>query len=531
MAGTTTNRRQDPDGRLRGAQGAPNRHRHNAGVNAEHQHAQLPRSARSARRRAGIRRYYRNTIGSTVVPGLGLIPTRLRTLGWLLTGGFVLSLLVLVVLVLTSGALQTALSIGLSRNRLLAVFFAMLVAAALWCAGIVLTAWASRPRIYAAIDRLLMPAFAAFCCALVIVPSVMIGRVLTEQRSVVAVVFGSDAGSSSNPDAEKKDPWAGVPRVNMLLLGSDAGVGREGTRTDSMLVASINTKTGDTVLFGIPRNLENVPFPASNPLHALYPVGYNCGDQCLMNGIWTLAEDHKDLFKGVKSPGLTSTKDVIGEVLGLRITDTTVIDLEGFQQLVDAMGGIDVNVQHRVCVDCKAVGGQVVFTSGKEEYIQPGPQHLDGRLALWYARSRAESDDFDRMRRQRCVTGAILDQANPLRLLANYGELAKALKDNVSVSIPQDDLPAWADLVTRVQKGTIRSLPLTNKVIDVGRPDFDRIHGLVREAISPVVKTSTPTASSSPTTPTTPTTPTATTTPSPNASPTTDTLTELSASC
>jgi LCP family protein required for cell wall assembly len=291
-----------------------------------------------------------------------------------------------------------------------------------------------------------------------------------------------------------------------------------------MMVVSTNTKTGDTLLIGIPRNLERVPFPRSNPLHALYPNGYDCGDECLMNGIWTLAEDHKDLFKGVKSPGLTSTKDVIGEILGLRITDTTVIDLEGFQQLVDAMGGIDVNVQHRVCVNCKAVNGQVVFTSGKEEYIQPGRQHLDGRLALWYARSRAESDDFDRMRRQRCVTGAILDQANPLRLLANYGELAKALKDNVSVSIPQDDLPAWADLVTRVQKGTIRSLPLTNKVIDVGRPDFDKIHALVRQVISPAPKPSTPTTSSSPTS--------RTSTPStPSSTPTTDTLTELSASC
>ncbi len=447
-------------------------------MNAEHP---APRTVQAARRRAGIRRFYRNTIGSTVVPGLGLIPTRLRTLGWLLTGGFVLSLLALVVLILTSGALQTALSIGLSRGRLLAVFFAMVVAAGLWCAGIILTAWASRPRTFTVLDRWLMPAFATACCLLVVVPSVMVGRVLTEQRSIVSVVFGSGGSSSSNPDTAKPDPWADVPRVNMLLLGSDAGVGREGIRTDSMLVASIDTHTGNTVLFGIPRNLENVPFPTTSPLHKLYPEGYNCGDECLMNGVWTLAEDHKDLFPASeKSPGLTATKDAIGEVLGLDIGDSTVIDLEGFEQLVDAMGGIDVNVQHRVCVNCKSVGGQVVWTTGKEEYIEPGQRHLDGRLALWYARSRAESDDFDRMRRQRCVTGAILDQANPLRLLANYGQLAKALKDNVSVSIPQEDLPAWADLVTRVQKGTIHSLPLTNKVIDVGRPDFAKIHALVR---------------------------------------------------
>lgn len=502
-------------------------------MNAQHDPAHVPRSTRTARRRAGIRRFYRNTIGSTVVPGLGLIPTRLRTLGWMLTGGFVLCLLVLVVLVLTSGALQTALSIGLSRNRLLAVFFALLISAALWCAGIVLTAWASRPRVMTTVDRWMMPAFAALCCVLVIIPTVVVGRVLTEQRSVVDVVFGG-GDSSSNPDTDKNDPWADVPRVNMLLLGSDAGVGREGVRTDSMLVASIDTRTGDTVLFGIPRNLENVPFSASNPLSQLYPEGYNCGDECLMNGIWTLAEDHKDLFPADDpSPGLTATKDAIGQVLGLEMSDTTVIDLEGFEQLVDAMGGVDVNVQRRVCVNCKAVGGQIVWTNGVEEYIEPGPQHLDGRLALWYARSRAESDDFDRMRRQRCVTGAILDQANPLRLLANYGDLAKALKDNVSVSIPQSDLPAWADLVTRVQQGTIRSLPLTNKVIDVGRPDYDLIHQLVQEAISPQPATPSTTTTTTPSTTTTtePTDPVTDPSVPVTESPTTDTLTELSASC
>ncbi len=328
-------------------------------MNAEPEPDDLPRAARTARRRAGIRRYYRNTLGSTVVPGLGLIPTRLRTFGWLLTGGFVLSLLALLVVVLTSGALRTALSIGLSRNRLLVAFVLVLAAAILWCVGILLTAWASRPRTYATLDRWLMPAFAAVCCAVVVVPSVMVSRVLTEQRSVVSVVFGNAGGSSSDPDTEKKDPWADVPRVNMLLLGSDAGVGREGVRTDSMLVASINTKTGDTVLFGIPRNLENVPIPASNPLHTLYPEGFNCGDECLMNGIWTLAEDHKDLFPASeRNPGLSSTKDVIGAVLGLKITDSTVIDLEGFEQLVNAMGGVDVDVQKRVCVDCKSVDGQ-----------------------------------------------------------------------------------------------------------------------------------------------------------------------------
>ena len=91
------------------------------------------------------------------------------------------------------------------------------------------------------------------------------------QRDVVASLFGVQQGTPEEEETNAQpgtgvDPWEGVSRVNMLLLGSDAGDDRIGTRTDSMIVASINPQTGDTLLFSLPRNLENVPFPKTNPL-------------------------------------------------------------------------------------------------------------------------------------------------------------------------------------------------------------------------------------------------------------------------
>ena len=181
------------------------------------------------------------------------------------------------------------------------------------------------------------------------------------------------------------------------------------------------------------------PFPESNPLHALYPNGYDCGDECLMNGIWTLAESRPDLFPGVKNPGRQSTVDVVGEITGLDIHQSVVINLRGFKALVDAMGGVDVNVQQRVCVECHtSSSGGIEFTGDKQEYIEPGLQHLDGRHALWYSRSRAGSDDFSRMRRQRCVAGALMQQADPVGLLQSYPQLAKVVKNNVSIDIPRE---------------------------------------------------------------------------------------------
>ena len=205
-----------------------------------------------------------------------------------------------------------------------------------------------------------------------------------------------------------------------------------------------------------------------------------------MNGIWTLAEGRPDLFPGVKNPGRQSTVDVVGEITGLDINQSVVINLRGFKALVDAMGGVDVNVQQKVCVECHTgtSSGGIVFTGDKQEWIEPGLQHLDGRHALWYARSRAGSDDFSRMRRQRCVAGALMEQADPVGLLQSYPKLAKVVKSNVSIDIPRAELPAWVDLALRIQKGgSIRSLPLTANVVRPGNPDFAKIRALVKKGL------------------------------------------------
>jgi LCP family protein required for cell wall assembly len=444
--------------------------------------------------------YYRRIALGTVLPGAGLLGTRWKVLGWLL----VLASLAAGAWVLfragQGGLLRSVLNVAVQPELLQWVGVGIAVGAVLWIGSIVLTAEQSWPRRRS--GRFARVLFAAAACTLVAAPSALAVRYLDVQSSVIDEVFVANDSPSERrdvalADAAAEDPWADVPRVNTLLIGSDAGKDRWGTRTDSMMVVSTNTKTGDTLLIGIPRNLERVPFPKSNPLHALYPNGYDCGDQCLMNGIWTLAEGRPDLFPGVKNPGRQSTVDVVGEITGLDINQSVVINLRGFKALVDAMGGVDVNVQQRVCVECHTgTSGGVVFTGDRREYIEPGLQHLDGLHALWYARSRAGSDDFSRMRRQRCVAGALMQQADPVGLLQSYPQLAKVVKNNVSIDIPRDELSAWVDLALRIQKGgSIRSLPLTSDVVHPARPDFAKIRSLVKKGLQPPPA---PSASASP---------------------------------
>ncbi|WP_125932870.1 LCP family protein [Janibacter indicus] len=492
------------------------------GSEPEGRHRALGERGIASRRQARqTRRFYTLTAASTVIPGLGLIHTRRRT-GIAMVAGFFLTILAVCGWGLAKGVTSSVIGVGVSRQALMILIPVVAVGALIWIWGIVTTARDNMPPGMSGRPRIAMVVFASLAALLIFAPAAQSVRYAVIQRSLIGTVFDQlrPAGAAAPGDGD--DPWAGTGRVNVMLVGSDAGEDRDGIRPDSIMVASVDTKTGETVLFGIPRNLQNIPFSKDNPLSKQYPEGFNCGDQCLMEYVWTLGRDNAELFPGDDNPGLTVTKDAASQILGLDIDYTTVIDLQGFTQLVDAMGGVTIDVKERVCIGCKIEGGVVVGTTG---YIEPGVQKLDGYRALWYSRSRAESTDgdFSRMRRQRCMVGALLNQVNPTSMLVRYPKLAKTLEDNVKVDIPQQDLKAWSELVLRIQdKGKIQSLPLTNKNIDVNKPDYAKIHAMVDEAINPpprAPKTSTPKKTSS------------STTPSSSSTTDTDELSDITATC
>jgi hypothetical protein len=128
-------------------------------------------------------------------------------------------------------------------------------------------------------------------------------------------------------------------------------------------------------------------------------------------------------------------------------------------------------------------------------WIEPGKQHLDGYHALWFARSRWSTDDYDRMRRQRCVIGAVIQQADPVQLARQFAQIAQVAKTNITTGIRLDDLDAWVALTLRVKNAQVRSLPFTSSVIDTANPDFPTIHRLVRKALNPPLASPSPSPS------------------------------------
>lgn len=453
-----------------------------------------------AERRRGLGRAFGLVTLGTLVPGLGLSLTRRRWVG--------LPLVVLAVAGIAfglwylerHGALSSALDLA-ARPRLLRLVAIGLIAGALvWIGSIILTAVTANPSRVSAGPRATLVVFTGLMCLLVAAPVAIGLRYIDAHTTAADRIFTgrppAPEGRPPAPDApnlEVTDPWEHVDRVNMLLLGTDVAEGREGVRPDSMIVASIDTASGDMTLFGIPRNLQNVPIPAGNPLSQVYPNGFDCGAECLMNGVWTaaeaLAEEHPEWYADDPTPGATATREVISAVIGQPISYTVIVDLHGFQDLIDAMGGVQINVQERLPIGGQTFDdeeGHLQLVPGSESgWLEPGPQRLDGREALWYARSRVTTDDFSRMRRQRCVVAAVVQQVEPMTMLARYPEIASAAGDSVNVNISPDELPAWAELVKRVQDGSIQSLPFTTDNINVGNPDFPAMRAMVAEALYP----------------------------------------------
>jgi LCP family protein required for cell wall assembly len=493
-----------------------------------------PASREALRREltSGFRRALGLTALGTVVPGAGLTQTRSRRAGWLLLAVAILTLGAGAYYVLRTGVTNAALSVVARPNVLQALAIAFAVGGILWCGSIILTAVQARPT---RLDRARTRALAAFTTLMVFAVaagSFKAAEYATITQGTVAAVFGG-GGPAPKPGqgaqiAEGDDPWAEQARVNVLLLGSDAGVGRIGTRTDSMVVASIDTKSGRTTLVSLPRNLERAPLPKNSPLRNEYPSGVfgrpTCATgphECLLNAIWAEADayklNHPGSYQGKQSAGRGEIRDVIQEIIGLKIDHTVVIDLKGFEELIDTMGGVDMTVKPSGTGLPLPIGGHSDGHGGvigEKGFFKLGRQHLTGNLALWYARTRAADDDNFRQQRQRCVIKAVVQQVNPAKMLGEYPHLAEIAKENIYTDIPAQNLPAFVDLVERVQKSTISSVALGPKQgISSVNPDYEKIRELVSEGIKPAPAKPKPSSTSTSTSTKAPTRPATTTAP------------------
>ena len=286
-------------------------------------------------------------------------------------------------------------------------------------------------------------------------------HLVSVQRDLVATMFG---------DGEAVGASAG--RYNVALLGGDAGAGRWGLRPDSITVASIDAETGKTVLISLPRNMTNFPFREGSVMDRQFPHGF---DADYLNGVSTWAKDHPGLFRHSDNPGIDATLMAIEGITDLDINYWAMVNLQGFKDLVDAVGGVTLNVRDPIPV---GLPHESYF-----HYIQPGVKKLDGQETLWFARARHGSDDYSRMARQKCVMGAMLHQISPQVALRNFQEIAHASSGMVSTSIPASEVGRFLELGLKARSQKVATLSLVPPLVNTGDPDIDEIHELVARAI------------------------------------------------
>ncbi len=261
--------------------------------------------------------------------------------------------------------------------------------------------------------------------------------------------------------------------VNILLLGMDRTAGQGVARTDVMLVASIFPDVPAVSLMSIPRDYYAwIPAWGLDKINTAYErargVGYPGGGPALV-------------------------KATVEYNFGIPIHYYALVDFTSYRSLVDVVGGVDIIVEcpfHDTYPDPESATGQTDID------LEPGISHLDGKFALWYVRSRWNTSDFDRHRRQQQVLLAVLHEARSAGMLVKVPELWATYQENVETDLGLKELLWLASVAGRLDERDIHNYfirgtdLLTSWTAPNGGavlvPNLDTIPGFVQDTMRPL---------------------------------------------
>jgi LCP family protein required for cell wall assembly len=247
------------------------------------------------------------------------------------------------------------------------------------------------------------------------------------------------------PSPTPAPEWAADGRLNVLLIGSDAGPGRWSQRADAIILVSVEIETGRVAAFSVPRYTYNVPLaePAAS--------AFACG--CLtepLNALFVFANQNPGLFPGEgELKGWSAVASSVELLMGVQLDGMAVADLNGFVRMVDAVGGVTVDVPAAVYDSAYPDPDGVTAV---EVYFPAGEQRMDGWHALAYARTRQQDGDVARMGRQQTVIQALGSELS-CNLFFNLPSILQAARDTMWTNLPLEDVP---DML-RIDPGPVES--------------------------------------------------------------------------
>ena len=271
-------------------------------------------------------------------------------------------------------------------------------------------------------------------------------------QSAFGRIFETPTGAAGTGDAL-------TSRVNVLIVGIDKTPWRTATLTDSLMVASLDPVGRTVSLVSLPRDLVNVPLGD----------GSKFGPK--LNSLMSFADRHRDQFpKG----GLAALQSAVGALLGIPIHYSARIDFTGFIKIVDAVGGVDIVVDHGFTDPLYDGYG----LPGKGYTITSGLHHFDGREALAYARSRQANgeSDFKRAERQQEIVLAIRDKLlDGGSLIWRVPTVLATLGDFIKTDVPVSLLPTAAAIADEMGKAGVTRVVIKYPLVRPGRNQYGSI--------------------------------------------------------
>lgn len=229
--------------------------------------------------------------------------------------------------------------------------------------------------------------------------------------------WGEFPAPSTESDIAIPEPMTPFPKpegqVNILIMGSDQRPNDGGFRTDVLLLVTLDTEKGIASLTSFPRDLY------------VYQPG------------WRMDRINSAQARG----GFELTSLTFQYNFGVEVDHWVLVNFSGFEGIVEALGGITVNVG-RTLTDHR---------DGYKDYTVPaGSVQMDGETALWYVRSRGTSSDFDRLRRQQEVLQAIFYRLISLDAITKAPQLYEQYKQMVSTDMGISDILPLLPLAAQV---------------------------------------------------------------------------------
>ncbi len=440
----------------------------------------------------GRRSRYLPAVLDAILPGLGHVVAGRRLLGAIFLTPSILALLAALYIVATT-----------SGPRLIATLLESEVIWGLLAFQGVLLVW----RLLAVASSLLAPGLPRFGRAdvlpvvllllLIVVPQAYAGYATEIARETADEVFVEPSPTAVLPSQEPEPdpsnlipaepspsglpsaspsptPAPRDPRITGVIVGVDAGVGRRTYGTDTMIVVSMDPATETVSMVSVPRDMVDVPLADGRKYRGK------------INGLVAYARNHPKQFPNSDGTGFDVLMGALGKLLGVKIDYYAAVTLGGFVQVVNTLGGVDVNVAHAFCDPRYDEYG---FTRGFS--ISAGKHHLNGNQALAYARVRkaAGESDFTRAARQQEVLSGIRDRVVKGGFINDPIGLLKAVGQTVTTNVPRKLLPDLADAASNIGRdGTYRAVishPLVGSGNDargsIQIPDLKKIRALAAD--------------------------------------------------